>query len=448
LAQVFEIGMNKQRKPNIIYFMLVPLILANGQRIHIKPKDGLVDERLSIQVTGLPPRQPAVIRAQAQDIDGRLWQSFAGFYADEKGTIDLSRQEPVNGDYAGIKEMGLILSMDLPISQRKGARFTYHYSEPILVRFSVESNGQEVASTLVTRRWGYPDLIVQKVRENGLLGTYFQPARNGPFPGLIILGGSEGGLTTQEAAAQFASHGYAVMGLAYFGIEGLPELLEEIPIEYFKKAIDWMASNPNVLEDKIGLVGTSKGAEAALIVGSFYSQIKFVVGYSPSSVVWSSIYGSKKSSWSYQDSPLPCIGPGGDPTYRPPREYPIRPVINYLYRLKNTNEVQKAMIPVERINGPVLLISGKDDQLFPSFTMSEMVMERLRINNHPLEFKHLAYENAGHQIRKFYLPMAGSTAVAGGRLVLGGTIEGNIKAMEDSWPKVLEFLKRAISNNK
>ena len=79
----------------------------------------------------------------------------------------------------------------------------------------------------------------------------------------------------------------------------------------------------------------------------------------------------------------------------------------------------------------------------PTFAMRIFELDRqghTPLHDHPFEYKHLTYDNAGHQIRKFYLPMAGSTAVAGGRLVLGGTIEGNTNALRDSWPKVLEFL--------
>jgi dienelactone hydrolase len=412
-----------------------------AQDIHIYPKDGLVDERLTIRVSGLSSNQPAIIRAQMKDIDGRLWQSYAGFYADKNGVIDLSKQAPANGDYTGVDEMGLILSMELPLKQRTGARFTYRHSEPILIRFSLEVDGIELDKKTVTRRFALPGVKIQKVRGNSIVGTFFKPVGKEPFPGLIILGGSEGGLSTEEEAALFASHGYATLALAYFDMEELPKLLQEIPLEYFKKAINWMKSNRNVLTGKLGLVGTSKGAEAALLVGSYYPQIKTVVAYTPSSVVWSTIYGMDKSSWSYHDSAIPYIGPGRDPTYRPPRGYPIRPVVNFLYRLKTNPDIHKAVIPVERLNGPVLLISGKDDQLWPSYKMGKMIMERFRVHKFPFTYKHLAYDNAGHQIRKFYLPMAGSTAVAGGRLVLGGSIRGNINALRDSWPKVLHFLR-------
>jgi len=129
-----------------------------------------------------------------------------------------------------------------------------------------------------------------------------------------------------------------------------------------------------------------------------------------------------------------------DPTYNPPRGFPFQPAINYTYSLKNSVAVQQATIPAERINGPVLLISAEDDQLWPSSVLAQMVMERLRRHRHPFPDQHLTYKLAGHLIGKAYLP-AGSTLVAGGRLETGGTPEGNSRAQDDSWPRVLKFLE-------
>jgi len=83
-------------------------IPVQGQVIEVRPQDGMMDERLMIIINGLQPRQPATVRASMQDAEGRLWQSFAGFYADARGVVNLAVQEPVNGTYRGIDPMGLI----------------------------------------------------------------------------------------------------------------------------------------------------------------------------------------------------------------------------------------------------------------------------------------------------------------------------------------------------
>lgn len=428
----------------LLYFNLSGTLLVRGQAIVVHPRDGMMDERLAVTVTGLKPRQPVIIRASMQDADGRLWQSYAGFFADPQGAIDLSKQAPANGTYSGADPMGLIRSMNLPGADYDRARFTYKRADPLTFRFSVEVAGQTVATSDVTRRFMRREAEATDVRDVGIVGTLFIPPGAGPFSGVIVLGGSEGGLSSEHVAAVLSGHGYAALALAYFGAEGLPPSLEEIPLEYFKRAIDWMTQQRTVKSGGLAIVGTSKGAEAALLIGSHYEEVRAVVGYVPSGVVWSCICATPdKSSWSLGGKSVPFIPQANDPTYRPPQGFPVRPAVNYTYRLRNRGAVERAAIPVERINGPVLLISGKDDQLWPSTVLAEMAMDRLKRRGHPFPDQHLAYESAGHQIGKAYLP-AGSTLIAGGRLATGGTPEGNARAQEDSWPRVLKFLRAAF----
>jgi len=119
----------------------------------------------------------------------------------------------------------------------------------------------------------------------------------------------------------------------------------------------------------------------------------------------------------------------------------------YLSWLRDTAAVERSTSHVERSKGPVLLISGKDDAIWPSFALAEIARERLVVHRHPFPVVHLSYEGAGHSIGAPYGPTAGSTTmthpVTGGRYALGGTPRANAEAAADSWPKVLEFLERA-----
>ena len=128
------------------------------------------------------------------------------------------------------------------------------------------------------------------VREHGLVANFHCPSTSGTHPGVIVMGGAGGGLgSTSAVGSLLAEHGYAALALAYFGLEHLPVRLEEIPLEYFKSAIEWMRSQPSVEPNKIGIVGTSKGGEAALLVSATYQEIGAVVAYSPSHVVFQGI---------------------------------------------------------------------------------------------------------------------------------------------------------------
>jgi dienelactone hydrolase len=442
------IMLNKFRSIFICYFIglacfVMTASICSGQKLSINPLDSLVDELLQIKITGLRPRQPVIIRASITDSNDKHWQSYAGFYADNQGVVDLSTQPPANGTYNGVDVMGLITSMNLPNPDHDRARFTYRRSYPLTFHFTVEIDGKIVAETDVTRRFMRVNAKMTDVRENNLVGTLFTPNEEGVFPAVIVLGGSEGGFP-DDVAAMLSSRGFAALSLAYFGAENLPSSLEEIPLEYFKLAIDFLKRQPFVRKKSIGILGTSKGAEAALLIASQSSDIRAVVGYVPSSVVWSCLCNTPgKSSWSLDGKSLPFIPHATDPTYRPPAGFPLSPAINFAYRLQNQDAIARAAIPVEKINGPVLLISGKEDGMWKSFAMAQMILDRLKKNGSRFPNQHLAYESAGHLIGKAFLP-TGSTVIGGGRIMTGGTSAANARAQKDSWTQVVKFLQASL----
>jgi dienelactone hydrolase len=293
------------------------------------------------------------------------------------------------------------------------------------------------------------------VEEEGLVGTLFCPSTPGPHPAVVALGGVGGGLREGGAEA-LASEGFASLALAYFGVEGLPRELVEIPLEYFERAIAWLKSQPEVDANGIALVGNSKGGELALLLGATYPEdVNAVIGYAPSAVIWQGItfnreayHGGPKSPWSLREEPVPFAR-----FARPLPTEMVRMVGSYLGRqpivgrvfyeraLKDETAVAAAEIAVEKIDGPLLLISGTDDQMWPSTRLSEMAIERLKAHDHPFPYEHLRYEGAGHMIT---LPNAEPPASWSSRYEVGGTQEANEFANTDSWTKVLGFLEKHL----
>jgi dienelactone hydrolase len=286
--------------------------------------------------------------------------------------------------------------------------------------------------TMAHAVWGQsavPSPSKTAVTANGLVADFYQPAEiRGPMPALIVLGGSRGGLDERTAweATALAERGYAVLHLAYIVGPGLPTsarlptAIHLIPLEYFKTAVD---------PSRIGIVGTSIGGMAALLMAAHYPDVRVVVAAVPSSVVWSTFGSSHTSMFSRAGQPLPYL------PYGLARGSGVHNLfddgLNALVRHPD------AIIPVEKINGPVMVICGKLDSLWPSCRMSAQVMARLEANN----FKHasqiLEYADAGHSV--FGPPVAPehSTFAA-----LGGAA-GNA-ARIDSWPKVATFIDAAL----
>ena len=278
------------------------------------------------------------------------------------------------------------------------------------------------------------------VTAKGLVADLYVPAHanSAPLPGIIILGGSEGGMGAAAArdGKIIAQRGYAVLQLAYFDSPGLPKDLGLIPLEYFKSAIDWLRTQPGVNPDRIGIVGGSVGSEVALTVAAHYPEIRAVVATMPSSVVWPGIVhteGAPPSTFTLARKPLPFL----------PYGYPFTSIFNlYAKGLLALDEHRDAIIPVERINGPVMLICGKSDSLWPSCPMAEQVDARLKSQHftHPVQL--LEYQNAGHAV--FGKPRSSDDPQIADLTQEGGSIEGNQAARRDSWMRAMAFIDAAL----
>ena len=429
---------------SVVAALLVTFVVCSpalAQTVSYPPSSS-VDSALGIRAEGLPSGASVALRTAVVDADGRLWTARAEFRADGTGTVDTGRDPSLDGSYRGVEASGLFNQMRAVGDSAGQYRFATSGLSSLATTIALEDSAGGVLDSLVVERFFVgPDVEIAPVSVDGLRGRLFIPARPGA-PGIVVLGGSDGGFP-DDAAALLATNGFFALSLAYFGADSLPSELAEIPLEYFARAIEWLENQPGVSPDRVALFGTSKGAEAALLVASRVPEVRAVVAYAPSSVAWSCICEeSDLPSWTFRGNPVASVPPGADPDYTRAEGEPLRPTVNYLYRLRRAPP--SAAIAVEDITGPLLLVAGGDDQLWPSLLMAEAIMERrAAMGGHP-DDQLLAYPNAGHLIGKAAVP-AGSTRIAGGRLESGGTPSDNARAQADAWPRVLAFLGKVLA---
>jgi dienelactone hydrolase len=412
--------------------------------ISVQPEHPLIDDLLSVTITGLPREREMTCRAEMHDGFGRRWVATAIFVSDVAGQVDLSAQAPVAGAYDGVDPMGVFWALALDPPDATGPATPQKDLEPLATTLIAEIAGTPVASVRFDRLAIAPDVRRVPVREQGMVGTLFVPP-DGPAPGVIIVGGSGGGLQ-ENRAALLASHGFTVLALAYFNAEHLPPELRRIPLEYFGTAIDWLLAHEAVRGDQIGVMGTSRGGELVLLLGATFPRIGAVVGIVPSGVINGAIARDPTTvnspAWTYRGEPLPFV-PRDESLNDRWGEGPIPLTPMYLAAIEDTRAVRRATIPVERINGPVLLISGADDQMWPSQTLAEIAMERLREHRHPYPDEHISYPAAGHSMTAPYLPRSAPYSFHPVRqkvYAFGGTPQGNRAAGEASWARIRSFL--------
>jgi pimeloyl-ACP methyl ester carboxylesterase len=243
-------------------------------------------------------------------------------------------------------------------------------------------------------------LLVRSIKTDGLNADFFYSISDKPQEALILLGGSEGGKSWSDHTVhiqKFIQLGYAVLSLAYFGADGLPAHLLAVPLEYFTQAFHWLSSQKEVIPDKYTLLGVSRGAELALLLGSMYPEVKAVVAIAPSSVVFPGqptgirdALRGQHSAWSLQGREIAFV----------PLPYSLttlrgmltgRRTLMFEEALRNTAAVEAAAIPVEKTRGPILLESFTQDQIWPSTLMASQLANRLDKRGFGYSCKHTAH---------------------------------------------------------
>lgn len=442
----------------IILFSMQPgAQAAPVPHIEITPSSAFVGENVKIVLRGFAKNQLVSVRAWTTNTLGQVWAAHAEFRTDRHGRVDLATQAPLSGTYRHADASGLFWSMSLPAGEKVMAESIRKpfKSKPTTIEFSATVNDEIVATVVMQRALLAPGVKRIPVHEDGLRGILFVPPGRKPHPSIIVLGGSEGGLP-EISAAYLASKGYITLALAYFGYEDLPQSLENIRLEYFETAIRWLKARQEVQRNSIAVIGASRGAELALLLGATFPGIRAVVAFAPSSVIWPGIStmpnGPGVPAWTYQGRPLPFMTNQLNPEQKKeiaqlPQTTLVALTPEIQIMLGDKASVDRASIPVEKINGPVLLISANDDQLCPSTEMADMVMKRLKAMKHAFPDRHLAYSDVGH-----FIPIPNMTATVHDCLIsdpkmdlaLGGDTEHTAAAARDSWAHVVKFLNAAF----
>jgi len=416
----------------------------------ISPAVDLIDVPRRIVLTGLPAGAEVTVAAETPR-GGRPWRAQAVFAADAAGTVDLGRDAPLRGDYEGVAGMGLICAQD-----GEGELFHADMTQPLETTLTALIGGEPVASGRFSQVLMAEGVTRHPLAEDGLVGTLFLPAGEGPHPAIMILNGSGGGIN-EPRAALWASRGVAALALGYFGAPGLPRYISNTPLEYFARGIDWLRARVRPKNDFVAVAGQSRGGELALLLGAtFPDKVSAVLGYVPSAFVHGGQAAADPAAGLGRDGP--CWTLDGKPLVHQWQDNATaswKPYDEATDTRRNANAMRTALgdpaamararIPVERIAGPVLLVSGGDDGAWPSDLYSLIVQSSLLAAGHPHEVLWKNWPAAGHSILFPYTPatrIAHRHPVSGIATTMGGTPAANAEANAGAWEAALAFVRR------
>ncbi|TDW65844.1 alpha/beta fold hydrolase [Kribbella pratensis] len=232
--------------------------------------------------------------------------------------------------------------------------------------------------------------------------------------GVLLLHGSSGTPDVQRARL-LEAEGYDVLAPRW-------TVTHEVPLESFP--LDELAAR----NDRLVVMGSSWGAEAALLLGALDERVDMVVAFAPSAYVWGRVLedGTQRSAWTWQGEPLPFV-----PFDQDWKAEDDPPSFTGLYRRSLLSAAEEARIPVERI-GDVLLIAGGDDKVWPAVEFAEEIVRRR--GERPTRL--LIGPEAGHRP---VLP-GEEPKSAGQRMARGGTEAADRELGARAWDEIRNLL--------
>ena len=427
--------------------------------ISVVPPEASLDQRMAITVSDVPPGAVVQLRLRNHTLKA---EAHADFRASAAGLVDTAADAPIAGDYEGVDPSGLFWSARFDQGADAATMIAALATlEPLSYTTSAAVAGVTAASVDFVRRLVASDVVVTPVREGRLRGTLCSPAGRRDVPGVIVLGGSDGGNPYTFVAALLASHGMAALSLAFFDFDDLPKSMIEIPVEYFAEAVDWLRARDEVGRARVGALGFSRGGEAALLLGATVPDVAAVVALVPSSLTGGGISGTDftamaKPAWTLNGQPLPLLPPSRDPVSMKDAQEafaggkPFAARAGILRGLEAAgSRVHDVAISVERIQGAILLMSGEDDQLWPSTWFAQFAEARLANAGFQHAYEHRSYPGAGHfGCLPPNLPAATSVArhpLVPMQFAFGGTPRDNAAAAADLWPRIVTFLRQHLA---
>ncbi|MEU2249902.1 acyl-CoA thioester hydrolase/BAAT C-terminal domain-containing protein [Streptomyces sp. NPDC019224] len=269
-------------------------------------------------------------------------------------------------------------------------------------------------------------------------GFLAAPARRGSGAGVLVLAGSSGRIE-DERCRLLARQGLTALSVRWFGGPGQPPGICEVPLETFGSALARLRAEG---VRRLGVLGVSKGAEAALHLSVLRPDVDAVVAVSPTSVTWANVGPGRdgsalphRSSWSWRGEPLPFLP--YDPDWAPaePEGTPVS-VLGWYERSLRTyaHRVPAAAVPVERSAAEIVLVAGGDDLMWPSLRFAEELAARRRAAGRSVRL--ITGPAAGHRPR---LPGEGPAA-ASARFRYGGSAAADAALGAAAWPHVLDAL--------
>jgi len=442
----------------------VPVV--NAQTLSVVPGERLFLEPGYVELAGALPGGRVIIDSVFVDEAGYSWAARGTYFASPEGRVNTAEDASVAGTYTGVDARGLVWSA-LPVGKegidkcqssecvpRAAPRMpAIDVMKPISVAYTAkyqqgfETMDPGIVSGTQTLRFAAAGVKREELHGGDLRGVVFRPPGPGPKQPVLVVTGSGGGVN-ERTAALLASHGFLALALAHFNYDGRPDALAEIPLEYFRDAMDWLQAESGM--ERVGLSGGSRGGELVLLLGATWPErVGAIMAGVPSNVVWGGCCGADdvaRPAWTLGGKPVPFASYGfeDDESF----EGAGRDIDWRRLYLPAMLEATTGAIPVERITAPILIISGGADALWPSSIASYKVEQRLVEAGKSGRLKRIDFPGVGHfaAFPVIVTSLLGDMthSVADASISMGGTPQLNASAAVSGFKEQVAFFRQHL----
>ncbi|KAG0726429.1 Acyl-coenzyme A thioesterase 5 [Chionoecetes opilio] len=421
----------------------------------------LFDNVGQIVEIGRAPRVVVVTRHAPRLLVSLLqFVSHAHYRTDDRGSVDVRTAAAVGGSYTGVFSSGLLTTLapaphEFPFLRLY--RRDPHLPWKVTVRLRdghhpLATHAQALAEVELERHLMAQGVRRVAVREGRVRGALYLPPGDGPFPAVIDMFGSAGGLM-EFRSAMMASRGIASLALAYFAYDDLPKTTDVFELDYFEEAVEALLGRAEVVPDRCGVVAVSKAVDVACCMATWLPKVKAVVCISGSPIAVDSVIthrghtlveGVKLNLSIMTADKNGCL-------------YPQRKFLTQEGHVDHPK-----FIPIEQADDDTffLMAAGANDAWSSDFFV-HLTQERMESKGRGAWVEAVEYPGAGHIIEPPYgphirhsyhrhLPVTsedGSDKVEGVPLLWGGNAEDTCRAQEDLWPRMTAFFTRHVRDN-
>lgn len=418
-----------------------------------RPKIEVYEDGINGEASGLSPLYVHFIRLWLKDTEGTVWTFELKRKTDEEGRLSLAVGDTLTWAYISPSDTEPKSYLENSSGSAGRPAIAIGRSVPAGIEIKDESGNGLLEHRFNMHRLR-SSVETKHIEEDDIRARVYQSQR-GIRPLIVVLPGSGGGMEETFAPA-LANVGYTVLTPALFAYDGRPDYHESIDLNVITRAVNYAS-----LSDRqpLVLMGTSRGAEAAIMTAALTNEIASgVIGLVPGAVItpgWTPEMGDTTQPWLWNGKRLPFFS-GGFERLHDQGELSFDSVLNTrvlgfskAYRAVFENPVANSVagVPIQNIDCPALLISAGDDLIWDSEAGAEILWDRLPdgMKQHPAS-RLLSLEAAGHLVAPKDTPCALSTAVFHGVekqfYAVGGTPTSNAVANRACWEAILSFLER------